>query len=75
VQAHIARHPPIAMVRQIDSPVRRTLAIMLLVLGFLFVILTFLAAFTIYGEAAAVAGFACIVGGAILLGRSGAQSG
>jgi len=53
---------------------RRKSAIMLLVLGFLFVVLTFLAAFTIYGEIAAVLGLACIVGGAVLLGRSGSRS-
>lgn len=53
--------------------VRRKSAIMLLMLGFLFVILTFLASFTIYGEIAAVVGLACIVGGAVFLGRSGTQ--
>lgn len=47
---------------------------MLLVVGFLFVILTFLAAFTIYGEIAGVFGLASIASGATLLGRSGAKS-
>jgi hypothetical protein len=42
---------------------------MLLVVGFLLVVLTFFAAFTIYGEIAGVVGLACIVGGAVLLGR------
>jgi hypothetical protein len=39
-------------------------------IGSLFVLLAFLAAFTIYGEIAGVAGLACIAGGAILLARS-----
>jgi hypothetical protein len=52
----------------------RRSAILLLVIGFLFVILTFLAAFTIYGEVAGLVGLAFIVGGAILLVRSSAPS-
>jgi len=43
---------------------------MLLVIGSLAVILTFLAAFTIYGEVAGVVGLACFASGAVLLGRS-----
>lgn len=52
----------------------RALPVMLLVVGFLFVVLTFLAAFTIYGVVAAVVGLVCIVAGAALLGRSRARS-
>jgi hypothetical protein len=58
-----------------SGPLGRKSAITLVVVGFLCVVLTFLAAFTIYGDLAAVVGLACIVGGALLLGRSGAQSG
>jgi len=43
---------------------------MLLVVGFVFLTLTFLAAFTIYGDVAAGVGLACIVSGAVLLGRT-----
>lgn len=50
---------------------RRRWAIMLLVTGCLLVVLTFLAAFTIFGEMAAVMGLVCIVAGAVLLSRSG----
>lgn len=58
-----------------SARLRHRSAIMLIVMGCLFMVLTFLAAFTIYGEVAGVVGFACIAGGAFLLGRSGAQSG
>jgi hypothetical protein len=44
---------------------------MLIVLGLVFVVMAFLAAFTIYGEVAGVVGLGCIAGGAIILGRSG----
>lgn len=37
--------------------------------GFLFVVLAFLAAFTIYGEVSGVIGVACAAGGIIVLGR------
>jgi uncharacterized Zn-binding protein involved in type VI secretion len=43
-------------------------------MGFLFVVLTFLAAFTIYGEMAAVLGLTCTACGAVLLGRSSGVS-
>lgn len=49
-------------------------AIMLLVVGCLFVAMTLLAAFTIYGEVAGVLGLACIVSGAVLLGLSSSPS-
>lgn len=57
-----------------SSRLRPMSAVMLLVIGFLFVVLTFLAAFTIYGEVAGVVGLVCIVSGAVLLGRSSAPS-
>ncbi len=44
-------------------------AITLLVMGFFSVVLAFLAAFTTYGEIAAVVGVACIVVGAVLLAK------
>jgi len=58
------------MTRSAHPPVRRKWAIGLLVTGCLFVVVTFLAAFTIFGEIAAVMGLSCIAGGAVLLGRS-----
>lgn len=38
-------------------------------IGAVLIVFTFLLAFTIYGELSAVAGVACIVIGAVLLGR------
>ena len=57
-----------------SSRLRHVSAIMLLVVGFLFLIMTVLAAFTIYGEVAGVVGLACIVSGAVLLGRTSIPS-
>lgn len=57
-----------------SSRPRRMSAIVLLVIGFLLVVLAFLAAFTIYGEVAGVVGLACIVSGAVFHGRSSAPS-
>lgn len=45
------------------------MAVVLIVLGAVLVVLTFLLAFTIFGELSAVLGVACLVAGSLMLGR------
>ena len=47
----------------------------LISIGAVLIVFTFLLAFTIYGELSAVAGVACIVIGAVLLGRRSSGQG
>jgi hypothetical protein len=44
-------------------------------IGAVLIVFTFLLAFTIYGELSAVLGIACIVIGAVLLGRRSSRQG
>jgi hypothetical protein len=51
----------------VSGRVRHRWAVTLMVAGGIFLLLTFLAAFTIFGEIAAVVGVACLIAGAVIL--------